>query len=327
MTQALFYKPSYDRLKDRISSVAPDLEIALYDKGSFYLNDKKVNLEELNPEYFWIHLDLFEDHQEKGYFDVVMQLPSARWLHTVNAGLDFLPYENLLSKNVRVTNNNSTAIGISEYVLGQVFAYFQNIVDFRLKQQEKKWHSRASREINSTHWLIIGFGHIGKTLATSLNVLGAKVSTVRRSPNTEGLVDEVYSLEQLDEILPKADVVVLACNSNAETRQLVDKHFLTQMKDHSVFVNIARGNLVVESDLKAALDKDKPGYAILDVFNEEPLPQDSWIWHHPKVAMSPHCSYISSGMLRRSEDLFIENLKRMVDGEPLLNEVSERNIY
>jgi phosphoglycerate dehydrogenase-like enzyme len=121
-------------------------------------------------------------------------------------------------------------------------------------------------------------------------------------------------------------VVVLACASNAETRNLVDSHFLQAMKDKSVLVNIARGDLVVEADLQQALDAGKPEYAILDVFNDEPPAAESWVWHHPRVLLTPHTSNAGSGMRARSTAIFLDNLQRMVADEPLLNQVSRRDI-
>jgi len=91
-------------------------------------------------------------------------------------------------------------------------------------------------------------------------------------------------------------------------------------------VNIARGDIVVENDLRKALDDGKPGHAILDVFRDEPLPADAWFWSHPSVTLTPHCSNGGSGMLARSDELFIENLYRIRNGQLLLNQVSEKDI-
>jgi len=106
----------------------------------------------------------------------------------------------------------------------------------------------------------------------------------------------------------------------------VNQDFLGNMKKDSVLVNVARGDLVIEDDLKSALDAGSPAHAILDVFRNEPLPEDTWFWGHPAVTMTPHCSNGGSGMRARSDDLFIENLFRISNGQLLLNEVSERDI-
>ena len=210
--------------------------------------------------------------------------------------------------------------------MGNVLSHFQNLPDYADKQQKGVWKYRPFREIYHSRWLIIGFGHIGHQIARRAKGFGVHITAVRRGKRDEGLADQVLSLDSMGDALKAADVVVLACGSNESTHNLVDKNFLAQMKDDSVLVNIARGDLVVEEDLREALDQGKPAHAILDVFNEEPLSEESWVWQHPHVSMTSHCSNGGSGMRARSDDLFIENLNRMVVGQLLLNEVSEKDI-
>jgi phosphoglycerate dehydrogenase-like enzyme len=149
---------------------------------------------------------------------------------------------------------------------------------------------------------------------------------VRRGTSNEGIADRVVTQAQLPEVLPQADVVVLACTSNASTRDIADARFFGAMKEGSVIVNIARGDLVVESALQAALDKGIPAHAILDVFNEEPPAAHSWVWTHPRVTLTPHTSNGGTGMRARSEANFLGNLERMVKGSPLLNRVGRADI-
>ena len=207
-----------------------------------------------------------------------------------------------------------------------MLSYFQNTPDFHSKQQQKIWKHRPFREIHGTNWLIVGFGHIGQAIAQRAKAFGATITAVRRSADNAGLADTVVTQQQLTDVLPRADVVVLACASNADTRDMVNSTFLSVMKEKSVIVNIARGDLVVEEELCAALDAGKPDYAILDVFNQEPPNAESWVWQHPRVLLTPHTSNAGSGMRARSEAIFFENLQRMVKKEPLLNQVSRRDI-
>jgi phosphoglycerate dehydrogenase-like enzyme len=327
MALALFYQPSFERLRERIHAAAPTLDVALYDEdGRIHYQGREVTPEDLRPEYFWIHGELFKSARLPDYFHLMLHAPSATWLHTINTGLDQLPYLPLLDKGMRLTNNHAQAISIAEYVLGQVLAHYQDVADFRLKQQQQSWKPRGFREISGTRWLLVGFGHIGQAIAQRAKAFGASVTAVRRSMDAAGLADHVVPLAQLGEVLPDADVVVLACASNAATRHLVDAEFLSAMKPGSVLVNIARGDLVVEDALQQALDRGTPELAILDVFEQEPLPRDAWPWTHPRVRLTPHTSNAGSGMRTRSEAVFIENLRRISNGEPLLNEVSRRDI-
>lgn len=327
MALALYYKPSYERLRDRIQAAAPQLDVALYDEeGRIHHQGHVVAPDRLRPEYFWIHAELFKSPRLMDYFGLMQQAQSATWLHTINTGLDQLPYLPLLEKGMVLTNNHAQAVSIAEFVIAQVLAHYQDLADFRLKQQQQVWKQRAFREISGTRWLLVGFGHIGQAVAQRVKAFGASVVAVRRSADDAGLADRVVTQAQLAQVLPEADVVVLACSSNASTRHLVDADFLAVMKPGSVLVNIARGDLVVEADLQHALDQGTPELAILDVFEQEPQAAGAWSWTHPRVRLTPHTSNAGSGMRARSEAIFLENLRRISSGEPLLNQVSRRDI-
>ncbi|MES2624622.1 MAG: D-2-hydroxyacid dehydrogenase [Pseudomonadota bacterium] len=327
MPTALFFKPSYERLQARITAAAPNLDVALYDEdGRITFKGREVSVDDISPDYFWIHSELFFSPRLQDYFQVMLQSPSIKWLHTINTGLDKLPYLDLVEKGVTVTNNHAQAIAIAEFVLGQVLAHFQNTQDFHSKQQQKIWKHRPFREVHGSKWLIIGFGHIGQAVAQRAKAFGATITAVRRSKDNAGLADDVVNQEQLQQVLPRADVVVLTCASNADTRNMVNADFLEVMKEKSVLVNIARGDLVIEADLQKALDAGRPEYAILDVFNQEPPDADSWVWEHPRVLLTPHTSNAGTGMRARSDAIFLENLQRMSNQEPLLNQVSRRDI-
>jgi phosphoglycerate dehydrogenase-like enzyme len=327
MPQALFYQPSYERLRDSIHAIAPALDVVLYEEdGRLTHKGKDVAIDDIAPEYFWIHADLFKSGRVGDYFRFMLDSPSIRWLHTINTGLDVLPYIDLLDKGVRISNNHGQAVAIAEFVIGQVLAHYQDHAGLREKQEQAVWKQRGFREISGSHWLIIGFGHIGQEISRRVKAFGATVTAVRRSQETSGLADRVVNLSQLPEVLPAADVVVLACTSNAQTRNLVDHNFLAGMMETAVLVNIARGDLVVEAELHVALDAGRPALAILDVFNTEPLPADAWFWKHPSVRVTPHSSNAGSGMRARSEQTFLDNLRCIMEGKPLLTEVEHKDI-
>lgn len=325
--QALYYKPSYERLRERIAHAAPDLDVVLIDEaGQMTHGGETITQEKVHPDYFWIHSEMFKTPVMKQYFELLKNYRDVKWLHTINTGLDMGPYLELLRKGVTITNNHSQAIAIAEYVMARVLALYQNLPAFEENQSQAVWKYRSFREISRTRWLIIGFGHIGRQIAQRARGFGVDITAVRRGKKDEGLADQVCQLDNMNEYLAQADIVVLACASNDDTRDLVDRNFLANMKDESTLVNIARGDIVVENDLRKALDDGKPGHAILDVFRDEPLPADAWFWSHPSVTLTPHCSNGGSGMLARSDELFIENLYRIRNGQLLLNQVSDKDI-
>jgi len=151
----------------------------------------------------------------------------------------------------------------------------------------------------------------------------AEVATVAIN---ELLVDRVAPIADLPSLLPEADVVVLACSLNASTRDLANEAFFKAMKPGSILVNIARGGVVVDEALLAALDRKAPAVAILDVFHQEPLPATSPYWAHPQVRVTAHTSAAGSGTVPRGDKLFLSNLKRYAAGEPLLNEVDPKSL-
>jgi phosphoglycerate dehydrogenase-like enzyme len=327
MPTALYFKPSWENLQERITAIAPDLRVALWDEsGHITLDGQPITLEALQPEYFWIHSEMFHARKLKPYFDLMLSCPSIRWLHTINTGLDGLPYLALVEQGVTVTNNHAQAVAIAEFVIGQVLVHFQAPGFYRVNQRQGVWKPKGFREISGTHWLVVGFGEIGKGVARRVKAFDATVTAVRRKMDGEGLADQVVQQDQLAAVLPEADVVVLACASNPDTRNMVDAAFLGAMKDNAVLVNIARGDLIVEEDLHKAMDAGRPAYAILDVFNQEPPSPESWVWQHPAVSLTPHSSNGGSGMRRRSEANFLDNLGRITRGEALNNQVTTRDI-
>ena len=172
-----------------------------------------------------------------------------------------------------------------------------------------------------------GFGNIGHEIAKRIKPFGVHLTVVRRSPAAEGdLVDQVITLKDIHTELPQADVVVLACALNDETRNMCDDGFFRAMKPGAVLINIGRGGLVDEDALRAGLDRDQPGHAVLDVFQTEPLPADAWLWDHPKVRVTAHTSNSGDGNLDRGDDLFLENLRRYLAKEPLLNEADKSEV-
>jgi phosphoglycerate dehydrogenase-like enzyme len=173
--------------------------------------------------------------------------------------------------------------------------------------------------------VIVGFGHIGQEIAKRVRAFEAKVVGVRRSTSEHPLADTIITLDRLTDYLPQADVVVLACPLNEQTKGLANSAFFQHLKPGATFVNIARGKLVDQPALIEALQEETLAHAILDVFDPEPLPPDSPFWDMAKITVTPHSSNAGSGTPRRGDMLFLENLRRFLAGEPLLNETNDEN--
>lgn len=239
-------------------------------------------------------------------------------MQSAASGIEAPVLRTLLERGTRLTRAHVTAVPIAEYVMQAVLSHYQQPHLWERQRAERQWQHRTFREVWRSTWLIVGLGAIGAEIAARAKAFGAYVIGVRRRPpqGTEP-VDELLLPAYLLDAAPRADVVVLAAPSTDETRHIVDATFLGAMRPGSVLVNVARGELVDEEALLAALDTGIPEAAVLDVFSNEPLPPDSPFWTHPRVVMTPHSSGGGVGRLERAVDVFAENLVRWQRGSDL----------
>jgi phosphoglycerate dehydrogenase-like enzyme len=268
--------------------------------------------------------DLFDAYEGalRPFFGMVLRSTTLRWFSVPNAGLDTPVFTSVLERGVRLTNAHVTDIPISESVMRSVLDHFQQAERWRDAQRRAAWDRHQFREVAGTTWLIVGLGTIGQAVAVRAKAFGARVIGCRRNPNGNEPVDAIVAPSDLLSALPEADVVVLSLPSTAETPPLVDDAFLAAMADGSVLVNIARGSLIDEDALLAALDRGRPEAALLDVTVTEPLPPENPMWTHPKIVLTPHNSAGGFARYQRYDDLLVDNLGRYVRGEALRNEVT-----
>lgn len=275
-----------------------------------------------HPEVGWLSSDVFFGGLLERFLEIAEQSPAFRWLQSAAAGVDLDGYQRLMNRGTRVCNAHLTAIPIAEYVLRAVLDVFQDAERWRAARADGRWEHHNFREVWRSRWLIIGLGAIGAETARRARAFEAYVTGVRRHPTGDEPVDAMIAPAEVHDALPEADVVVLAAPATADTENLVDDAFLSAMKSGSVLVNIARGKLIDDEALLRALDGDRLAAAVLDVFNTEPLERDHPYWTHPKVVLTPHSSGGGIGRWERGAELFCDNLRRLLAGEPLVNEVT-----
>jgi len=322
MLSLLIEENSFLRVEPELRSICPDLEVVLMTSdGSLHRNGAAVAIEEIGPDVAWLSFDLFAKNLMYKFADVILQLRSVKWMQTFNAGLERPFYRAIFDQGTRISKSNAQAIAIAEYVVANVLAVFQGVFERKVHQDLHRWQKTSFRELWQTRWLLVGFGNIGREIAVRVKGFDCKVTAVRRTPTRHPDADAIITLADLPAHLPQADVVVLACALNENTRKVADKKFFQAMQKGSVFVNIARGGLVDQEALIAALQSGTPRYAVLDVFDPEPLPQDSPFWGLDNTIVTPHSSYAGAGTNRRGDLLFVENFRRFLSGDPLLNEV------
>jgi phosphoglycerate dehydrogenase-like enzyme len=326
--QILMTKAASERVRGRVATIAPDAEIiTAVSEEAYERAGQPIAAEDINPEVVWLSLDSYASGTLGRLYSRLMKSDAPRWTQIMAAGIDNPIFRSILEKGVRLTKSSAQATPIAEYVVAHALSLQVPILAAAALQAKHEWKSTPYHEVARTRWLMAGFGNIGHEIARRIKPFGVHLTVVRRSPAEEGdLVDQVITLKDIHNELPQADVVVLACALNDETRNMCDEAFFRAMKPGAALINIGRGGLVDEDALKAGLDRDQPGHAVLDVFQTEPLPADSWFWDHPKVRVTAHTSNSGDGNLDRGDALFLENLGRYLSKQPLLNEADPSEV-
>jgi phosphoglycerate dehydrogenase-like enzyme len=263
---------------------------------------------------------------------LVAAAPQLRWAHSASAGVGSSITPALLSAGLVFTNSAGVyAEAMADTVLAGV-TYFVRGLDHAVHlQRAGTWDKRpfqlppfAVREVAGLRVLVVGAGGIGSAVATRLSALGATCTGVRRRPalGVPAGFARVVGLEALDDVLPEADVLVLAAPLTESSRGVMDTRRLALLPSGAIVVNVARGALLDDDALLAALDAGRLRGACLDVFPAEPLAAESRYWSHPRVLVTPHVSGVSPARhWERALQLFEDNWRRWVAGEPLRNVV------
>lgn len=316
--EILLHKRSYERVQARLDALGLDLRVTCVDAEGVYSRDgMPVEPDDVLPEVFWLSMDFFFTRQVPDSFDMVLRPGTVKWMQTFNAGLDRGRYKEVVAAGIRLSNSNAQAVAISEYIMAQVLNVRHPFEAQQEVRSERTWDSTPFPELSRSTWLVIGFGHIGQAVATRARSFGARILAVRRGTDALGLADEMGRLEDLPGLLPRADVIVLACSHNDATRGLANAEFFDHVKQDAILLNIARGGLVDDDALLACLDAGRLRMAVLDVFAPEPLDPQSPYWSHPRVRVTAHTSWAGNGTIPRGDDLFLGNLVRYARGEPL----------
>lgn len=252
--------------------------------------------------------------------------PRLRWVQAFSAGTEHLPVAELAARGIALTTaSGAGADSIAEFVVGRLLEVWKASRAVEAMQRERRFTRPPSRTLGGATLGVVGLGAIGSAVAARARALGMRVlATRRRHRPGEGspCADELMGPEGLARLLEEADAVVLCAPDTPETRDLVDASALARMKRGSVLCNVARGALVDEAALVAALRSGHLGAAILDVTREEPLPPDHPLWEAPNVYLSPHCAVAPDSYEVRALELFAENLARYAAGEALLHRVA-----
>jgi phosphoglycerate dehydrogenase-like enzyme len=314
--QLLIYEPSFLRIRAELERSLPGIEpLLMAADGSLTLDRRPISVQAAQPVAAWANSDLYSGGPLREFMIACLKSNSLRWVQSSAAGFDDRVFSMLVDKGITLSTSNASAISIAEFVIAAVFDEFQPQAARRQMQRERRWERSPFREVAGTRWMVIGVGNIGGEVGKRARVLGAHVLGVRRSPRGDEPVDEMLVPAEMLARLPECDVVVLCTPANRDSRQLVGGAFLAQLSPSAILINIARGALIDEAALLESLDRGRPARAVLDVFETEPLPEDSPLWSHPRVRLSAHSSALGSGFVPRGDAIFLDNLLRFSKGE------------
>lgn len=260
----------------------------------------------------------------QAFWPLVEHAPHLKWLTVFSSGTDHPQYESAMARGIRLTTSaGAQAEPVAIAAVTGLLALARRLPHWFAAQQRGAWTPLLGAEVppdlRGQSVVIVGTGYIGATIARVLQTIGMKTIGIRRRVRPTDYFDEVVPLQDLDALLPTCDWLVLACPLTPETRGLIDARRLALLRPSAGFVNIARGEIVDEAALAAALAGGRLGRAYLDVFTTEPLSPDSPLWKLPNVLISPHNAGASTGTYARGVHIFLRNLERYLNDRPLEN--------
>lgn len=259
------------------------------------------------------------------FYDALTAAASLAWLHTHAAGTDRPLYGLLRARGVTVTTSSgANAEVVAQTALAGMLALAREFPRLFAAQRERRWDpligTRLPADLGGQRVVLAGWGRIAQHLARMLTAVGLRVVVVRTGPDAAGCDLPTTTYADWHGVLAQADWLVLACPLTTLTRGIVGRDTLACLPPRARLVNIARGEVVDEPALVDALQTGRLAGAYLDVFAHEPLPDASALWTLPNVIVTPHSAGHADGNAGRVDAMFLDNLRRHVTGQALLNQ-------
>jgi phosphoglycerate dehydrogenase-like enzyme len=259
---------------------------------------------------------------------VARDAPSLKWIHLTGAGIEHIFPLDWAPDGLVITNNRGVATKAGEYVAMAVLALNTRLPAFATHKAARRWERIFVSGVEGKTLVVIGLGNLGGSGARRCKDMGMRVIGVRASKEPVPYVDEIHGPEDLRHVLPQADFLLIATPLTPRTRGMIGRAELDLLKPEAGLINIARAAIVDYEALGEKLKRGELSGAVLDVFDQEPLPADSPVWDWPNVILTPHVAaddverYIPDTL-----DLFFRNVRRYFDGEALMNRVDPTRQY
>lgn len=243
----------------------------------------------------------------------IERFTALRYIQLTSAGFDRVPMDYVSAHGIRIYNARGVySVPMAEFVLSSVLQLYKQSAFFRDNQRDRRWEKhRGLVELCGKTVGIVGCGSVGTECAKRFRAFGCTTYGVDIAPYEQEDYVAIYPLARLDEVLRQADVVVLTLPLTEETVHLMNAKRLSQMKEGAILVNIARGAVVDTDALLRAMDR--LGGAVIDVFEQEPLPQDSPLWESDRILLTPHNSFVGDGNADRLWSVIERNLRSEAD--------------
>jgi len=259
-------------------------------------------------------------------WDDVVRRGRLRWIQSSAAGLDHCLVPSVVASDVVVTSASGVlANQVAEHTIALVAGLLRGLPTFFRAQQAREYVRRPTRDLTGARIGIVGLGGNGRRLAEVLAAFRTTIAATDWFPlNKPDCVAELLPADALDEMLPRVDVLILTAPLTEHTRGMIDARRMALLPRGAVLVNVARGQLVVERDLVAALESGQLGGAALDVTDPEPLPPANRLWDMPNVIITPHVGGQSATRIDDMTEFFCDNLARYLSDRPLRNLVDKQ---
>ena len=254
--------------------------------------------------------------------------PKLKLVQIISTGVDSLLPAADLPEHVKISNARGVhGVQMGEFALMMMLDFAKNGPRIRQQHADKNWNMFTPTNLSGKTCGIIGLGAVGEAIAARASAMGMNVIATQRTPKSSDHVSEILSPDQTAELVARSDYVVLVVPLTDDTRDLFDAEMIARMKPDAVMVNLSRGGIVNEDALVQALKDGTIKGAAIDVFEQEPLPSDSPFWTTPNTLLTPHMAASDSNYVPMVVDILAENMKRIKNGQPLVNEVDRYRGY
>lgn len=305
-----------DRLASQIERLAPGTPLVRLRPDGTYDGDPA------GIDVFLFSVDLAMADDSLAAAGSLLDSASLAWVQGPGAGVEQPIWSELVDRGVRLTSAAGVhAEPIAQYVFTYVLHWHRHVAQHQRQQSEHAWEPIVSDDLTAKTIGVVGYGGIGRATTRVAKAFGMRVMALRRREIRDPDVDASFDPDGLHTLLAQSDYVVLAVPLTESTHQLIDGAALAAMPESSVLINVARGAVVDQAALEAALATRAIRGATLDVTDEEPLPADSALWDLPNCVITPHDAGYSPLAGERLARLFVGNLARYLDGDPLKNEI------